>query len=127
MWTWLHDGKNKDDRVVCISEVRKLVYAKNEETLQTLYNQMLKHSTTVRYPNFTKYLSVHWDKKFTWAHCYRKKLLLLGNNTNNYAEAGIKELVFSRVKAFNLVQLFIFIYDIMYLYYQKKLIAISNH
>ena len=40
MWTWLHDGKNKiykDDRVLCISEVRKLVYAKNEETLQTLY------------------------------------------------------------------------------------------
>ena len=50
--------------------------------------------------------------------------------TNNYAEVGIKilkELVFSRVNAYNLVQIFTFIYDIMDTYYQKKLIAISNH
>ena len=39
----------------------------------------------------------------------------------------MKELVFSRVKAYNLVQMFIFIYDVMDTYYQKKLIAISNH
>lgn len=36
-------------------------------------------------------------------------------------------MVFSRVKAFNLVEMFIFVCDIMELYYQKKLIAISNH
>ena len=39
----------------------------------------------------------------------------------------LKELVFSRVKAYNLVQMFTFIYDIMDMYYQKKLIALSNH
>ena len=38
--------------------------------------------------------------------------MVLGNHTNNYAEAGmriIKELLFNRIKAYNLVQLFFFV------------------
>ena len=50
-------------------------------------------------------------------------------HTNNYAEAEInilKEPVFSRVKAYNLVQMFTFIYDIMdnchFIHYTNKLL-----
>ena len=35
--------------------------------------------------------------------------MMMGNHTNNYAEAGmriIKEIVFGRVKAYNLIQMF---------------------
>ena len=132
-WTWLYEGKNKinkDDRVTLIQEIRKLVNAPTEDSLTSLYDQLLKHAVSVKYPYFLDHLKSLWTKRDSWAHCYRHKLLIRGNYTNNYAEAGIKilkELVFSRVKAYNLVQMFTFIYDIMDMYYQKKRIAISNH
>ena len=81
----------------------------------------------MKYPHFLEHLKSLWIKKESWAHYYREKLLIQGNHTNNYTEAGIKilkELVFSQVKAYNLVQMFTFIYDIIDVYYQKKLIAI---
>ena len=65
-----------------------------------------------------------------WAHCHRKCLMIRGNHTNNYAEAGIKilkELVFSRIKAYNMVQMFHFVVDTMDNYYQRKLLSIANN
>ena len=53
-----------------------------------------------------------------------------GNHTNNYAEAGIKilkELVFSRVKAYNLVQMFSFVTEVMDIYYKKKILSLANN
>lgn len=92
-WTWLHEGKNqiqKDDRITIISELKNLVYARSETNLQSLYGQLLKNSIAIKYPHFIQHLKLIWDKRCTWAHCYRKNLLIRGNNTNNYAEAGIK-------------------------------------
>ena len=51
-----------------------------------------------------------------WALSYRLDRPTRGNFTNNYAEAGIrvlKEIIFGRVKAYNLVQMFEFIVSIM--------------
>ena len=51
-----------------------------------------------------------------------------GINTNNYAESGIrilKDIVFRRVKAYNLVQLFEFITVTFELYYKRRLLAIT--
>ena len=56
--------------------------------------------------------------------------LASGNHTNNFAEAGIKilkEIVFSRVKAYNLVQIFHFLTDTMEAYYCRKLLSVSNN
>ncbi len=133
LWTWLLDGKNKidkEDRVLIINEVKTLVYERNETNITKLYDNLVTNTNIIKYPSFVKHFKILWDKRSAWAHCFRKNVLIRGNNTNNYAEAGIKilkEFVFSRVKAFNLVQMFTFIYDVMDLYYQKKLIAISNH
>ena len=100
---------------------------RTEESLQSLFDQLLKLLVTLKYPHPVEHLKSLWTKRYAWAHCYRKRLLIRGNHTNNYAEAGIKILVYCRVKAYNLVQMFTFVYDIMDMYYQKKLIAISNH
>ena len=57
-------------------------------------------------------------------------MLIRGNHTNNYAEAGIKilkELVFARVKAFNLIEMVSFVVDVMELYYQRRLIHLANN
>ena len=70
------------------------------------------------------------DKAKDWAHCHRKCLIIRGNHTNNYTEAGIKilkELVFSRIKAYNMVQMFHFVVDIIDNYYQRKLLSIANN
>ena len=58
------------------------------------------------------------------------KASVRGNQTNNYAEAGmriLKDLVFSRVKAYNLVQMFSFVTDCLELYYSKKILSVAHN
>ena len=99
-WTWLHNGQNKitnADRLSLIKDVRSLTYCKTESALQTQFEHLLTSVTANKYPNFIKHLKKIWEKRFSWAHCYRQTLLIRGNHTNNYAEAGIKiikEMVF---------------------------------
>ena len=53
-----------------------------------------------------------------------------GINTNNYAESGIrilKDIVFKRVKAYNLVQLFEFLTVTFELYYERRLLAVAHN
>ena len=53
-----------------------------------------------------------------------------GINTNNYAESGIrilKDIVFRRVKAYNLVQLFEFLTVTFELYYERRLLAVAHN
>ena len=57
-------------------------------------------------------------------------MLVKGNHTNNVAEAGIrilKEIVFGRIKAYNLIQMFQFVTDAMELYYKKRLLSIAHN
>lgn len=114
-WTWLHDGQNciaNKDRSILIAETKMLVYADTEDQLLRFYNQFQQCDIVKRYPRYLAYIKSQWDRRREWAICYRKKLLVRGNQTNNYAEAGIrivKDLVFSRVKAYNLVQMFSFV------------------
>ena len=93
-WTWLHDGKNmireKEDRILLIGYFKKLVYCDNEIDLQSLHSKILNHPTVKKYPNLIGHIKLTWDKRCMWAHCYRKNLLIRGNNTNNYAEAELK-------------------------------------
>ena len=81
-----------------------------------------------KYPHFLKNINAQWEKRTFWAHCYKRSTITRGNHTNN-AEAGIrilKDLVFVRVKAYNLVQMFYFLVEIMDLYYKRKLVNIAN-
>ena len=53
-----------------------------------------------------------------------------GINTNNYAESGIrilKDIVFRRVKAYNLIQLFEFLTVTFELYYERRLLAVAHN
>ena len=109
---WLHDGKNKivipkEDRVVLIQHIRNMVYSKTEEELSTNYSSLMSLEITQKYRHFLKIMNAQWEKRTFWAHCYRTTTI---NHTNNYAEAGIrilKDLVFARVKAYHVVQMFL--------------------
>ena len=48
-----------------------------------------KKKIALLYPAFMNHIDSLMKKKVEWAHCYRKDLMLRGNHTNNYAEAGI--------------------------------------
>ncbi len=132
-WTWLHDGSNQvnnADRKVLISAIKSLVYAENENQLISRYEAFTGSEIAKKYPKYLSHIQGHWSRRREWAICFRKNILVRGNHTNNYSEAGmriLKELVFSRVKAYNHVQMFSFITDCFELYYTRKLLSVAHN
>ena len=132
-WTWLHDGKHHipaNHRQPLMLKVKDLVYAKTEQQLCSKYTELLIDKTVKLYPQFIEHVNTHWSRKEKWSICYREHLLVRGNHTNNYAESGIKimkELVFSRIKAYNLIEMISFVVDTMDLYYKHKLLHLANN
>ena len=133
MWRWLLCNKNgihKDDRQFLMNLVRKLVYAKKESDLDHAYQNSLSNGIAKRYPNFIKHIQDYWARRTEWAVCFRSGETMRGINTNNYAESGIrilKDVVFRRIKAYNLVQLFEFLTVTFEMYYERRLLAVAHN
>ena len=100
-WTWLHDGTNKIDnydRMTLICQAKSLVFAESEEKLVRLYSGLINSDILKKYPKYLAYVATHWRRGKEWAVCYRQHILVRGNHTNNYAEAGfriLKDLIFN--------------------------------
>ena len=126
-WTWLHYGSNNihiADRKVLIATIRGLVFAENESQLLDRYKSFTRSEIAKKYPKYTQYVTGHWSRRKEWAICFRKHLLVRGNHTNKYSESGIrilKELIFSRVKAYNLSKCFLCVY------YTRKLLSAAHN
>ena len=113
-----------------MSKTKELVYARSEFMLEQSYKQFKESEIVTKYPNYMALLQSQWSRRREWAICYRTHLLTRGNQANNYAEAGIrivKELVFHRVKAYNIVQMFSFITECLELYYTRKLLSFAHN
>ena len=129
----MHDSKNRighRDRIILIKVVKSMVYSKSEIELNTIHSQLKSHEVAKKYPQFLQHINSLWPRRKEWAVCFRQDILIRGNNTNNYAEAGIriiKDQVFSRIKTYNLIQMFSFITESMEVYYQRKLLNVSNN
>ena len=127
------EGKNRihnDDRAVLINLVKTLVYAPSVQLLQQRYDEFKKNPTVLKYPHFLQHIQSLFPRCQEWALCYLTKLPVRGNHTNNYAEASIgilKELIFSRIKAYNLVQMFQFMTEALELYRQRKLLSVARN
>ena len=132
-WTWLHDGRNKirnNHRQYLMGKVKELVYAETEQVLNCKYQELTSDQIISTYPKFLQSVKDYWPRRQRWAICLRRHLIIRGNNTNNYAEAGIKilkEIVFGRIKAFNLIEMISFVVDVMEAYYQRRLIHLANN
>ena len=75
--------------------------------------------------NFVSHMENNWECRREWAVCFRDESLMRGIDTNNYAESGIhilKDIVFKRVKAYNLIQLLTITFEV---YYERRLSAIA--
>ena len=133
VWRWLLSRKNNinsDDRQYLMKLFRKVVYSENEETFEKSYVQLLNDDIALKYSNFLSYISSYYARKKEWGICYRNRLLARGNYTNNYAEAGIKilkDVVFKRTKAYNLVQLFDYMTVTFEIYYERRLLAVAHN
>ena len=126
-WKWLWDSNHgiaDQDRQSIMQVICALVYMTSEEDLEQRYKSLtdpnITNSYCNQYPQLRKHLEMFWKRKSEWALSHRIAAIIRGNNTNNYAEAGIrvlKELIFGRVKAYNLVQMFQFVTKTMDAYY----------
>ena len=70
------------------------------------------------------------DNEEEWAMAYRSYLCMRGKHTNNYSEASVrvlKDRVFERTRAYNLVQLFQFLSTTLELYFEKRLLDIAHN
>ena len=106
-----------------------MVYAKTDNELQKQFSEFQSHELVTKYNNFLKHVQGLWNKHKEWALCYRENLPIRGNNTN-ISEAGVcilKEIVLSRVKAYNLVELFQFVVQKLESYYQRKLLSVAHN
>lgn len=102
------NGIEKGDKLLIMNIVRQMVYSHTEEELERHYFKLSDPSQPIsdKYQNVCERINTHWETRSDWALIYCKHLLTRGHNTNNIAEASIriiKDLVFERVKAYNLV------------------------
>ena len=111
-WRWLRMAKNaipmwsRQDLYFCL---KKMLYSKSEDDMVGHYADV---ADSCGYPTFVAYLKLKYDRRAEMGLCFRKSLMVRGNNTNNYCEAAMKVLkdcVLQRTKAYNILQLADFI------------------
>ena len=131
-WKWLWDRKNGvtcEDRKPIMQQFRKVVYAPTEEDFHSKYDEIMIHDSFKKYPKLLQHLKVLHERRHEWALAYHSEFLMRGKNTNNYAEAGIqilKDIVFQRSKAHNLVQMYQFFSTTLELYYECRLLDVAH-
>ena len=134
-WSWLWDAKHgiaKEDRQSIMMLVKSMLYTPNEQDFYQKYFAIMKKtpdSYTTKYPNLCQRLDQFWERRSEWALSYRVDKMMRGNHTNNYAEAGmriIKEIVFGRIKAYNLIQMFQFVTVTMEKYFMSRLLDMAH-
>ena len=109
--------------------MKKLLYAHNESELLQRYDLITQEPYITKYPQVSSRLEHFWERRSEWALTYRLEKMMRGNHTNNYAEAGIrilKEIIFGRIKAYNLIQMFQFITVTMEKYFINRLLDMAH-
>ena len=119
--------------VLYSSTKQNIIYVESEPQLLSFYSEIWQSDVMKYYPNNLAYIEAQWDQRREWALCYHKHLHILvrTNQTNNYIEAGmriLKDLAFSRVKAYNLIQMFSFVTECLELQCIRKIVsAVHNY
>lgn len=124
LWKSEH-GVEKNHRNTIFQAFKRALYAEKETDFNLYFTQMMENEILKKYPKVRDYFKEYNVCKKDWALCFRTDLPIRGNNTNNYAESTmriLKEKIFHRKRAFNVVQLIDFIITRLDIYYQKKLV-----
>lgn len=113
--------------------VKKIVFTRSQKELEEKYTNLIDcdqlDSFAQRYPRVKTRLETFWERRSEWALSYRLGKTFRHNHTNNYAESGIrvlKEIIFGRLKAYNLIQMFDFFTVTMEKYYTSRLLDLAH-
>lgn len=88
------------------------MYATNEDECIKEMDNLKMDTCSSKYINYLNYVEKLRKRNTEWCLCFRSKLPIRGNNTNNIVEASIrifKDIVLERCKAFNMCALADFI------------------
>ena len=133
-WRWLWEKKQDidlEDRKDIMQLVRKLVYASSPLELSEIYHDIINSPASLvsLYPNVEERLREMRQKEQEWALIHRSDLTTRGKHTNNYSEASmriLKDRVFERTRAYNVVQMFHYLSTTLELYFEKRLLDIAH-
>lgn len=121
-WRYVWDSKHGvvlADRPHVFHLFKDMLYADSAPELQTRFEAAVQDDTLNKNEKVLKYVENMFARKEQWAICYRKDLLVRGNNTNNFCETAmrvLKDRVLNRTKAFNVQQLVDFVCTRMEMY-----------
>lgn len=127
VWRWLWDTKNnipKESRKILMKTFQKILYSNTIEKAEQAY----LNSNHSKYDNWNKYVSSYWEFKTKWCLAWRDGTVN-GHQTNNFSEITVrifKDIVLSRVKAYNVISLIDFVCTILEEYYCRRLREFAN-
>jgi len=132
-WRWLwnsNSGIPNNSRSHLYNLIRRAVAAKTTDELAETLTRLFDDETAKEHDRFIVYAQKLVDKSELWSSCYRDDVALRGHSTNNTVESSmqiLKEKIFKRLKAFNLVQLVDFLVTRLEQYYERRLVNIANN
>ncbi|XP_023311650.1 uncharacterized protein LOC111692125 isoform X2 [Anoplophora glabripennis] len=132
VFRWLSKSKNgipRDEQTSIYRDFQNILYANSLEEATAKYAIAVKNAKL--FPKYINYLNNYWwPKRECWVKAYRRGVLMKNNHTNNYSESTIRQIkdkIFSRIKAFNLMQMVDFMLTKFEDYTERKLLdATSN-
>ena len=135
MWTWLWDSKHKiehNDRQILLILFRNVLYAQTDEELSDRLEELYADDTVHKYSQFYQHLLKHtFPKMKAWSIQRRisEKLPTSSNNTNNLVETSfryVKDIMFNRLRAFNLTEMLSLVLDRSDWYINKVIDAAND-
>jgi len=115
---------------VSIISSAKAVAAKTSDELAAAVTTLFNDETAKTFDRCIDYAKKLLEKSELWSSCYRDDVALRGHSTNNTVESSmriLKDRIFKRLKAFNLVQLVDFLVTRLEQYYERRLINVGNN
>ena len=130
-WRWLWDSKNairKEHRPKLMSEFRSIMIASSENEAESTFSAATTSSIASKYPSWIKRVTKYFERREAWCVAWRSAVHR-GHHTNNYSEVTVrlfKDIVLSRMKAYNVTSLVDFVCTAMEQYYSRRLLDFAH-
>lgn len=127
IWRWLWEAKNnipKESRQILMKKFQITLYANTIEKSEQTYLD----TTNSNHANWNKYISTYWEFRSKWCLAWRDATVN-GHQTNNFSEITVrifKDIVLSRVKAYNAIALIDFACTVLEEYHCHRFREFAN-
>lgn len=132
LWRWLFNAKNNispDHRIHLLNLFRGVIYAKSLEDMNRKEEELLNDSIATLYKDtYIKHVTRILLRKEECCMALRLNIQNMRHNTNNYAEATfriLKDIILTRLKAYNAIALLDFLINVMDKYYSRRLTNVA--